>query len=157
MSQLARRNSLWLILLCGVAMSSGLRAHTPRTQAQQLVEATAQKHPEVAGLELAATPPAKHSCVTIAATDTKEIGEKCDKDEFTVLKTLKPFVEQEQDGFDVTAPLHDASGKLIGTVGIDFKPQPGQTKADVLQRTAELVRELEPQIPSKGFLFQPAP
>jgi DNA-binding IclR family transcriptional regulator len=71
------------------------------------------------------------------------------------MKTGEPFVEHEPDGFDVTAPLHDATGKLIGALGIDFKPQPGQTKADVLKLTAGLLKEVEQQIPSKAFLFQP--
>lgn len=71
------------------------------------------------------------------------------------MKTGEPFVEHEPDGFDVTAPLHDATGKLIGALGIDFKPQFGQTKADVLKLTAGLLKEVEQQIPSKAFLFQP--
>jgi len=70
------------------------------------------------------------------------------------MKTGAPFVEQEAEGFDVTAPLHDATGKLIGGLGIDFKQQHGQTKADVLKLTAALLKELEQQIPSKAFLFQ---
>lgn len=64
-------------------------------------------------------------------------------------------MQHEPDGFDVTAPLHDANEKLIGTLGIDFKPQAGQTKADILKRTAEFLKEVEQQIPSKAFLFQP--
>ncbi len=70
------------------------------------------------------------------------------------MKTGEPVVEQEPEGFDVTAPLHDATGKLIGAVGIDFKQQHGQTKANVLELTAVLLNELEQQIPSKAFLFQ---
>lgn len=56
----------------------------------------------------------------------------------------------------MTAPLHDASGKLVGTTGIDFKLLPGQTDASILQRTGELLKQLEPQISSKEFLLQPA-
>jgi hypothetical protein len=149
---LARR-----ILICGVLASFPLNAQLKKTQAQNLVDLTAQAHLEISGLELSATPPGDDTCVTIAATEAKDLGEKCDEDEATALRTLKPFVEHEPDGFDVTAPLHDASGKLIGTLGIDFKPQPGQTKAHILKRTAGLLREIEQQIPSEVFLFQPVP
>jgi hypothetical protein len=142
------------ILICGVLTRLPLNAQSQKIQAQRLIEITAQKHPEITGLELSATPPGKESCITIAATESKGIGEKCDEDEATALKTEKPFVEHEPDGFDVTAPLHDAGGKLIGTLGIDYKPQPGQTEGDVLKGTAQLLREIERQIPSNVFLFQ---
>jgi len=144
------------VLVGGLLSSIPLSAQSQKTQAQRLVEITAQKHPEITGLELSATPPGKDSCITIAATEPKELGEKCDEDEATALKTLKPFVEHEPDGYDVTAPLHDAGGKVIGTLGIDFKPKDRQTEADVLKGTAELLKEIERQIPSKAFLFQPA-
>jgi hypothetical protein len=144
------------IFACGALTSSPLMAQSRKTQAQRLIDTTVQKHSEVTGLELSATPPGKSSCITIAATEAKDLGEKCDDDENTALKTLEPFVEHEADGYDITAPLHDANGKQVGTLGIDFKPQPGQTKEDVLQLTAQLLKEIERQIPSEAFLFEPA-
>ena len=145
---------LWGTLILAVLYSC-LSAQSKKTQAQNLVDLLAQTHSEIAALELSATPPDQRLCVTIAATDAKDLGEKCDEDEATAMKTGEPFVEHEPDGFDVTAPLHDVTGKLIGALGIDFKPQPGQTKADVLKLTAGLLNEVEQQIPSKAFLFQP--
>jgi len=127
--------------------------------AQQPVEEGMAKHPQVSGVELSSTPPGKN-CVTIASTEAKDLGEKCDNDEFTAMKTNKPFVEKENEGgkevYDITMPLHDASGKLIGTVGLDFKPEPGQQQPQVVQVAQQLVREMERQIPSKDKLFEPA-
>src|SRR5262249_57936354 len=65
-----------------------------RIYAQKLAEETLAAHSELVGLELAATPPTKSQCVTIASSEAKGIGEKCDKDEFTAMKTNKPFVEK---------------------------------------------------------------
>src|SRR5262249_45556097 len=132
-----------------------LAAQSQKTQAQNLVDQTVKKHSEISSLEIAAAPEGQEQCETIAATEAKDLGEKCDDDEAAALKTLEPVVEQEPDGFDVTAPLHDASGKLIGALGIDFKPRPGQTKADIVKLTARLLKEMEQQIPSKASLFQP--
>jgi hypothetical protein len=144
------------VVVCTLTMvCSSLHAQSGRTHAQQLVDSTVKKNADVAGLEISATPVGKTTCVTIAATETKDLGEKCDEDEFAALKTGKPHVEKGADGYDVTAPLHDAHGKLIGTIGIDFKLQSGQTDASILQRTSELLKELEQQILSKKFLFQP--
>jgi hypothetical protein len=142
------------IVVSAVLISLPLKAQSKKTQAQHLVDLVAQRHSEITGLELSAAPAGQELCVTIAATNAKDLGEKCDKDEAMALKTLEPFVEHEADGFDVTAPLHDAKGKLIGTLGIDFKLQAGPTKADIVKRTAGLLTEVEQQIPSKLFLFQ---
>jgi len=141
-------SSLMMVCLALQAQSVGI-------QAQQLVDSIVKKNADVAGLEVSATPPNKTSCVTIAATEPKDLGEKCDGDEFAALKTGKLHIEKEADGYDVTAPLHDANGKLVGTIGIDFKLQSGQKDSSIRQRTNELLKELESQIPSKEFLFQP--
>src|SRR2546422_2558277 len=93
---------------------------------RSVLEELVSKHSELQGMEVAATPPGK-TCVTIAATESKEVGANCDNDEFTAIKTNKPFVEKEEEGgaevFDITAPLHDSSGKVMGTMGMDFKPE----------------------------------
>jgi hypothetical protein len=79
--------------------------------AQKLVTETLAAHAELMGFELAATPPGKDQCVTIASNEAKGIGEKCDKDEFAAMKTNKPFVEKEKENgkevCDVTIPIHD--------------------------------------------------
>jgi len=88
-----------------------------RIYAQKLVEETLAAHPELVARELAATPPKRSQCVTIASSETKGIGEKCEKDEYTAMKTNKPFVEKEKEDrrqvYDVTIPIHDAKGKVI--------------------------------------------
>jgi len=121
--------------------------------AQRLIDETVRKHPELTGLELAANPPGGSGCVTIAATEAKELGEKCDDDEFTALRNGKPFVEKEKEGFDITIPLHDASGKMIGTLGMDFKPETGQQESGVVAKAKRITSEIERQIPSKARLF----
>jgi hypothetical protein len=145
-----------LILIGGITVAATAEG---KNFAQQLVGEAMAKHPQVAGVELSTTPPGK-TCVTIASTEAKDLGEKCDNDEFTAMKTDKPFVEKEKEGgkevYDITMPLHDASGKLIGTVGLDFKPEPGQQQSQAVQLAGQLVREMEIQLPMKGRLFDTA-
>jgi hypothetical protein len=119
--------------------------------AQKLVESTQAKHPEAD--EIGISTMTKRGCVGIASTDKGDIGEKCEKDDMEPMNTGKPFVEKERDGFDVSLPLHDAKGKLIGTVGIGFKPAPGQTEASVTREAQKIASEMEAQIPSKAALF----
>jgi hypothetical protein len=136
-------------LICSGLTSLPLNAQSRKTQAQHLVDLTAKKHPEISGLELSATRDGWERCVTIAATNAKDLGKKWDKDDEAIaVRKLEPFVEHEPDGFDVTAPLHDAKGKLMGTLGIDFKPHAGETRAGIVKRTAAILKEMEQQIPS---------
>ena len=130
-----------------------LRAAPGTIFAQKLVQEQLLKHPEIEGLEIAAY--AKSSCQTIAATNPKDLGEKCDKDELGPLRTGEPFVEREGDGFDLTLPLHDRSKQIIAVVGIDFKPAPGQTTESVTKQGRQIVAEMEAQVPTKEKLFEP--
>jgi hypothetical protein len=149
------------LILCTVAGNSQTTpTSASRIYAQKLVEETLAVHPELMGLEVAATPPGKSQCVTIASNETKGIGEKCDKDEFTAMKTNKPFVEKEkengQEVYDVTISIHDARGKIIATAGIDFKPEPNQSEAQVTERSQRIAKELESKVKSKEKLFESA-
>jgi len=122
--------------------------------AQKVVAEVKAAHPEITSLEIAATRPEREGCTTVAATEAKEIGEKCDHDEFTAMKTNQPFVEQEKDEFDATLPLHDAAGKIIGTVGMDIQAAPGQTKETATRLAKQIAAELEKRFPSKEKLFE---
>lgn len=148
-----------LVSTCLVAAQT-TKTQKPRIYAQKLLETTLAAHPEVTGLELATTPPKETQCVTIAATEANEIGEKCDQDEFTAMKTNQPFIEKQkehgEETYDVTVPLHDATGKVIGTVGMDFRSAPAQQKAQVREKAERIAKELEASIPSKERLFEPA-
>jgi hypothetical protein len=121
--------------------------------AQTLVEKTLSKHPDLAGVGLATAPAQGKGCVTIADTDAKELGEKCDKDELAVMKTGKSTVEKESDAYDVTLPLH-AGGVTIGIIAMDFKLN--EPEAGILDRAKAIAKEVEAQIPEKSKLFQPA-
>lgn len=120
--------------------------------AQKLVEATQAKHPEADEVGISAV--TSRGCMGIASTDKSDIGEKCEKEDAEPMHTGKPSVEKESDGFDVSLPLHDSSGKLIGSVGIGFKPASGQTTSSVTQEAQKIAREMEAQIPSKASLFR---
>jgi hypothetical protein len=155
----------WMLLLAAIATltlavfaGQGLAKSTPsdakrRIFAQALVEATAAKHPELEGIGLATIPPDGHDCVTIADTDVKELGDKCDKGELAVMNSGKSTVEKEGDGYDVTIPLH-VNRKTIGIIGMDFKLD--QQEGGLLERANLIAKEVEDQIPSKSKLFEPA-
>ena len=98
------------------------------------------------------------TCKTIAATDPKDVGERCDDDEIGPMRTGEPDVgapTRDDPVYDITQALHDATGRLIGAVGMDIKPMAGQDRAAALVVARRLLRELEARIPSMHRLFEP--
>jgi len=144
------------VLFAASTVLEGSPAAPDKITAQKVVEEIKAAHPEITGLEIAATKSQSEGCKTIAATEAQEVGQKCDKDELTAIKTNALFVEKEKDGFDVTLPLHDSLGKVMGTAGMDFKPEPGQKKSDVVSKAKQIASELEKRLTSKEQLFEPA-
>jgi hypothetical protein len=158
----ATRASIAITILVTVGVAGWISAVAKpagRIFAQQLVERALATHPEVTGVELSSTPAGK-LCVAIASTDPKDLGDKCDTDELTPMKTNEPFVEKEKEGgkdvYDITMPLHDTGGNVIGAVGMDFKPEPGQKESQVVKAAQRIVGEMETQIPAKAKLFETA-
>jgi hypothetical protein len=147
------------LLAAAIALQLGAAPRQPSSQsappeifAQTLAKNTLAKHSDITGVEISAE--VGGVCKTIASTDTKEIGEKCDADEFQPLHTGKEYVEREKDGFDVSVPMRDSKGSVIAVVGMDIKPVRGQTKAQALKLARQIVQEMQSQVPEKGKLFE---
>jgi hypothetical protein len=140
-----------ILAVTGVVVCAGADKIAAQKAAEELLAA----HPEITGLELAATRSKAEGCKTIAATEANEIGAKCDKDELTAMKKNQPFVELEKDEFDVTLPIHDPAGKIIATAGMDFKAA-GKTKDTVTSQAKQIAAELEKRFSTKEQLFAPA-
>lgn len=122
--------------------------------AQALVEETKAKHPEVDEVGIAVR--SKSGCKTIASTDPRDVGESCEKDDVAPIQTGKPYVEKERDGYDVSVPLRDAQGRMIGSLGVGFKQEAEQTESKVTAQALAMGREVSAQIPTKAKLFQRA-
>lgn len=145
-----------IYILAPIAQST--KSIAPKIFAQKIVEDTVAAHPEIGGLEVSTTPPNKADCITIAASDPGEIGEKCDKEDGTAMKTNRPSVEKEtEDGkkiFSVTVPIHDLSGNVIGTAGIDFPRNSDAEQEKVTERAKQIGVELEAKLESKEKMFE---
>lgn len=134
-------------------VSAQSQSTKPRVLAQKIVDDAHAKHPEASEIGIAIV--GLHGCSTIASTDKGDIGEKCEKDDSEPMTTGKPFVEKEKNSFDVSLPLHDLSGKLIGSVGIEILPKAGPTEKDAVQQAQNIATEIEKGIPSKASLARP--
>lgn len=138
--------ALGMYLMPGLA--SGQRS--AKSLAQTLVEEAHAQHPGATEIGIAIR--SSTGCRTIASTDSGDIGEKCEKDDLAPIQTGKPFVEKEKRSYDVSLPLHDEAGRLIGSVGIEMKSGEGQTEAQAIAQAEKIAREMEKQIASKASL-----
>ena len=135
--------------------------HVPAAKiyAQKLVNETLAAHPDIMGLEISAAYAKKDDCSTIASDEELGIGEKCDRDEYSVMETNKPFADKTKEHgkefFDVNVPIHDPNGKIIGIVGIDFKPDPKQTPEQASERALQIAKEISAKVSSREQLYEP--
>ena len=146
-------------LICVLSLTARNNKNvSPRIFAQKIVDDTRAAHPEIGGLELSTTPPNKTGCVTIAATDASEIGEKCDKEDVAAMKTNSPLVEKETENgkkiFAVILPIHDPAGKVIGIAGIEFPRESDAEQEKITERAKQIGAELEAKITSKAQMFE---
>jgi hypothetical protein len=124
-----------------------------KTLAQRLVDELAKKHPELVRIGLHVTPPSSSENIIIASNVAAKVGQKSDPEDLRAMKTGRPVVLREGENFDVTLPLHDATGEIIGAIGLTLKPAGGEQEGDATRRARAIARELEKRTPSKDSLF----
>jgi hypothetical protein len=125
--------------------------------AQRLLRDVVQRHPEIKGMELAGL--RGNGCVTIAATDEGDIGDRCDDKERRALRTKEPYVEDPSEfdpAYIITEALHDASGRVVGVIIMDLVPERGG-RAAALARARTIRLEVESRIPSAARLNEGTP
>lgn len=139
-----------LCLLTGVGVS--IAGPGKQSLAHHLVAKAMSAHPQLTevGISVRST----HGCHSIASTDAGDLGERCESGDLRVMRTNQPYAVKESDGYDVSLPLHDASGMLIGSLAMEFRLQSGETKRSVIAEASKIVREMEAQIASKASLYE---
>ncbi len=126
------------------------------TVAQKLVDELAAKYPELVRIGLHLTPPNRVDNIIVACNIAARIGQKSDPEDLKAMHTGKVVVLKEEGNFDVTLPLHTASGKVIGAIGLTFKPLGNEQASSAAERAKRMAAEVEKQIPSEKKLFDSA-
>ena len=139
----------------GVQELGSSRSGVPpaKTLAQKLVDELAKNHPDVVRIGLHLTPPGGAENIIVASNVAAKIGQKSDPEDLQAMKTGRPVVLKEGGNFDVTLPLHDSAGKIIGAIGLTLMPKGGEREAEAARRAQAIAGEFEKQTPSKGSLF----
>jgi iron complex outermembrane receptor protein len=129
--------------------------------AQELVDRTLERHPDLLDVELHAVRPGATESTIVAGKRPARIGRKTRASEIEVARTGVGFVEINKTGdanVEVQIPLLDAAGRTLGSVEVKFAyPTGSGLNTDQLRKAAEIVRdELAQQIPQLASLFEPA-
>ena len=126
-----------------------------KIEAQRLVDNLIASHPGLVRVGMHLTPPGQSDNTIVACNVAERIGRKSDPEDVKAMQTEKPIVLREAGNFDVTLPLHTASGKVIGALGLTFKPEANEGESVAVERAKRMASELEAHIPSKAKLFDP--
>src|SRR5713226_9443204 len=121
--------------------------------AQDLVEKTVAKHPELTGLEFHATPPKGSESVAIASTSRERIGRKTDPKGLEVFKTGKPRVQINPSGkqdTEVVLQLQDVSGRPIGLAKMTFPRTEADAEA-LIHKAQEINEDIGEQSAQEGY------
>ena len=146
---------IWLILTA-LAASPVIGKASNTIYAQELVNRTSAKHPELVAIAMHVTSQSGDNI--IIASNIGRIGQKADADDLKVIQTGIPHlaVNKAGDRFEVELILKDANSRNIGALGIVFPYKAGDDKV-ALQGRAEGIRdELARHISHRANLLEPA-
>jgi hypothetical protein len=121
---------------------------------QVLVDELAARHPDLVRIGMHVTSPKGSANRIIASNIAEKIGQVSDPEDLKAMESGEPVVLKEKENMDVTLPLHDASGKVIGAIGLTFKLRAGEDQEDAIRRARAMAGEIEKQISSAARLFE---
>lgn len=146
-------------LLFAAALAMPLHAEIPvKIYAQQLVDETVAKNPDLLVVVMHVTPP-KAADNVIIASNIGRIGKLGDEDDMRVINTGKSNLEVAHGGdrFEVELVLRDMDDNTIGAIGLVWPYQAGQDKKALEQKT-EMIRDaLAKRILNAGNLMDRFP
>ncbi|MDB6010026.1 MAG: hypothetical protein JWL65_2276 [Gammaproteobacteria bacterium] len=126
--------------------------------AQMLVNESLARHPELVVVGMHAVKPgAKES--TMIAANLDRIGKRDDEDDLAVARERKTILApnlKDSTRFEVAVPLHDASGKVIGSLSTVFKYGAGDDEVKMHATAVAIRDDLAKKTPNLAALFKPA-
>ncbi len=120
-----------------------------KNYAQDLVDRTVSRHPELLELDIHTVPPGATDSVIVAAKSRDRVGKRSDADDVAVFKTGTPRVEINRTGnnnVEVAVQLQDVAGHPVGSVEMTFPYVAGTDEDALVKKVAEIRDELRRRI-----------
>jgi hypothetical protein len=125
--------------------------------AQELVNQTVDKYPDLLVIAMHVTPPNESENVIIAS-NIGRIGKRADAEDLRVIRTGETLAKVNKNGdrFEVELVLLDVSRKPIGALAIIFPYQAGDNQSKLKTRAMTIRDELAARIPRLAKLMEPS-
>lgn len=150
--------SLFITAAIALPLHAGSTLAPAKIYAQELVNQTVSKYPDLLVVAMHVTPP-KGTQNVIIASNIGRIGKKADAEDLRVIKTGETLAKVNKNGdrFEVELVLHDASKKPIGALAIVFPYKAGDEKSEFENRAERIRDELGGQISDVAKLMERSP
>jgi hypothetical protein len=132
------------------ASATAFAAQTNDTLAGRLVTQAMASHPQAS--EIGISVRTSSGCHSIASSDPSDVGERCESGDLRVMRTHHGHAVKERDGYDVSVPLHDSAGRLIGSLAVEFRLQSQQNTSAAIRQAEAISRHMAGQISSQASL-----
>jgi len=116
------------------------------SKAQELVDSTCSKHPDLVRLTIHAAPTGEETSRIIACNIKEKIGKPSDPEDLEAMKTGETVVLREGDNLDVTTPIWNKAGKPVAATGITLRFGKEETESDVVKKATAIAKELNTAI-----------
>jgi hypothetical protein len=131
----------------GLCVDEGLR---PVPGRQEIVDAVAARHADLARLTLHAVPMGATQCPQLASALPDRRGEPSDPEDLQALRTGKEVVLAEPGAMDVTVPILVQDGAPTAVAGVTLRTDGGAGRDVVVSRARRIAEELASEIRSAG-------
>jgi hypothetical protein len=128
----------------------------PQPRAQQLVEQTLKRHPELMHLVMHVTPPGKIDAENvIIASSIGRIGKLADDDDLRVMRSgvAEQVLAKSGDRCSVSLPMLDRAGRTIGVLAVAFRFHSGDDTTGLVLAAERIRDELRRKFASVNSLF----
>jgi hypothetical protein len=138
--------------LCLIVLSAcaSTKDSAPYPAAQEIVDAVAARHADLARLTLHAVPKGEMQCTQLASTLPERRGTPSDPEDLQALRTGKEIVLDEPGAMDVTVPILVQDGAPTAVAGVTLRTDGGASRDVVVSRARRIAEELESEIRSAG-------
>jgi hypothetical protein len=119
-------------------------------EAQQLVEQTVTRYPNLVRLTIHAVPAGEADNRIIACNVREKLGRISDPEDLEAMKTGTTTVLREGGNLDVTAPILDQAGSVIAAIGITLALPPNAGEEAAVKEAETIARELGTAIQTAG-------
>jgi len=128
-------------------------SYSPRIPpAKSVVDAVLAKQVKLLGLRLYKIDADGTSTHIIASKDETEVGKPGTDDVLGAIHDNKPYYGRESGAVDVTLPLRDRNGEIIGAMRVKMKHFFGETQDTAVNLALDIRRDVEALCPSANSL-----